>query len=176
MPRNAGRSGVRLGFWLLCTVLLLLAARTSAEACSCTGWRNFDHVVRAAPVVVVGRVQFVGPTPPRSMAEPDPTFVDLQVEWRAKGQIQEAIVRAWNASAGSSCGGSFARTPMGTEIVVALTPLRPADTDETSDVYWQAAGFKPPPGAYAISSGCADPLVMLKTPKDRSKYFGKRIR
>jgi hypothetical protein len=108
------------------------------------------------------------------MAPNDPRFIDLDVEWIAKGEVQQKSVRAWNPSAGTSCGGAFAVLVIGNEVAVALTQLSPT-TEPVDDLYWQTLGFRPPLGEYLISAGCADPFVILTTPEDRSRYFGKRI-
>jgi hypothetical protein len=155
--------------WLLTLTLagvLVFASESEAEACVCVNWRTFDEVSREAPVVVVGRVVALGPVTKGWLS--DPTFIEIAVERVSKGRLAAERVKVWNATAGTSCGGAFTRTPTGTALRIALTPVvrKSAEEEEELDrFYWSIVGFKPPVGDYLVTTACANGFELVDKPR-----------
>ena len=153
---------------LLAAMTIVVVTASPAEACSCIGFTKFNQLLHSEPLTIVGRVSSLGSA---GLDPADPRSVEVEVEWVAKGSLGERHVRVWNSMAGTSCGGAFGITPPGTELAIALHPV-PAKLEEI----WTLLDFRPFPEDYLIVPACAEPYVILRTPKERSKYFGKRLR
>ncbi len=155
---------------ILAAVASLAVARR-ADACSCFGWTDVDGMARRTPVVLVGRITATGD--PRYAG---PRWADFQVESVAKGSVSAATVRIWDPWAASDCGGALDTPAPGDLAVVALRPVSAATT-QTREL-WALLEFPPPPAADFViaDEACAEPLKVLKTPRDQRRWLRRRLK
>ena len=148
-------------------LLALLAAGRPASACGClANSPKFDQVARKAALVVVGRIIALGAT------KDDPDSIELEVVWTAKG-TSPAPLRVWNEVAGTSCGGAFRNTPIGTHLLVALERVG----DVKPRTFWDILKFRAPDGDYLLADNpCGQSFTILRTEQDVAKWMGQSIK
>lgn len=154
--------------WTLLAVVVLIGATDEpAFACSCAKIASFDEVVRAATVVVVGRVTSIAEIPP---AVPDaqtnvtvvrPPFrgqgITLAVAAVPKGKVDNKKIRVWNPIYGE-CGGALRGVSRGMFVVIALERL--ADAPGERRASW-GLGFAPAEIEHLVARPSCGPTLQV---------------
>jgi hypothetical protein len=151
----------------LTVVLGILALRPEAIACGCGGWTEFETVVTRAPIVVVGDVVSA-----RANASNNIEAIEIEIEFVAKGEIQDSRISVWNDGAVTDCGSALGRAMPDTRIAVTLNKV--ADQRASAPLYWAVLrdliGFNPPSDDFVLAVGCGDNMLLLSEPGSRERW------
>lgn len=157
----------RLG--ILAVVGALLSMPRPADACTCFGWKDIDDMAREAPIVVVGRIVAEG-----EARYAGPRWIDLSIEWVAKGEAAGSRIRVWDAWADSDCGGvlKFRRDR---SAVLALRRIAGVPGEERE--HWNDLQFVPRESDFLAGLGaCVEPVKVLETRRERRRWIGRVLK
>jgi hypothetical protein len=147
----------------------MLSLARPADACTCFGWRDIDDMAREAPIVVVGRIVAEG-----EARYAGPRWIDVSIEWVAKGEVVGSPIRVWDAWADSDCGGvlKFRRDR---SAVLALRRIASVPGEERA--YWKDLQFLPREPDFLTDLGaCAEPVKVLETRRERRRWIGRVLK
>jgi hypothetical protein len=100
-------------------------------------------------------------------------FIDLEVEWVAKGGLAPGTIRIWDAVPATDCSG----LPGAKAGQYTAIPIHVATSEVDSEI-WGLLELRERParGAYVVSmAACRTPALWLTSSRQRKAWLGRRL-
>ena len=142
-----------------------------ASACSCIGWLSFDENVKSSTFVLLGRVKAQGRQKLLTSAQPEVTYLDVEVVEAYKGTPMRSVVRIWDSYVGTNCGGGLEELTPGTlSGFVVMDSKSPYSMSEL----WDITGIRPDATDYLLGT-CSQYWKTFKTERGAHRYMRRLV-